>query len=332
MKRREFIGFLVGGAVELQPLQASAQAADRVRRVAVLMGTTEDDSESRIRLTAFRRQLEKLGWVEGRNLLMQVRWAGGNRDRASAYASELIATRPDVCLAGGSTAMVALGRQTSTLPVVFANASDPIGSGLVASLARPGGNVTGFATPELTISGKYLEILKDAVPATTRVAIVFGSQTVPGSRSDFLNSLQAAGSTLALRPALAPLQDVAGIDALADVVGRDPGGGLVVLNDIFTFTNRKAIIAVAARHGLPAVYPLRVYAEESGLISYGADPADMFGRAGTYVDRILRGEKASDLPVQQPTRFQLVVNQRTAKALGIDMPPIVLVRADEVLE
>jgi ABC-type uncharacterized transport system substrate-binding protein len=331
MKRREFIT-LLGGAAATWPLAARAQQGERMRRIGVLMGGAEDDVEAQGRVIAFRQELQRLGWIEGRNLRIDYRYAAGDAARAQAHAKELIALLPDGVMAGGSTAMVALGKQTNTIPIVFTNASDPIGSGLVASLARPGGNVTGFTAVELTVGGKYLEMLKEVAPGVARLALVFNPDTVPGGRSQFLRSLEKAAPSIGLRAILAPVRDTAQIDDVGTVLGPEPGGGLVVLNDIFMVTNRKRIIALAARHRLPAVYPVRVYAADGGLMSYGGDTADMGRRAAGYIDRILKGERPAELPVQQPTKFELVINLKTAKALGIEVPPTLLARADEVIE
>jgi putative ABC transport system substrate-binding protein len=328
MRRREFISLLASAAA--WPLVARAQQASAERRIGVLMGLSEDDADSQARVMVFRQELERFGWIQGRNLWIDYRWAGGDAVRAQAYAKELIALSPDVFLVGGSTAMTALGQQTRTIPIVFANANDQTGSGLVASLARPGGNVTGFAGIELAMAGKHLEILKELAPGIDRVAIIFNPETGPGSRSH--RSLESAAASIALRAILVPVPDVAAIDGVISALGPEPGGGLVVLNDIFTMTQRKPIVALASRYRLPAVYAVRAFAADGGLMSYGADVSDMYRRAASYIDRILKGEKPADLPVQQPTKFELVINLKTAKTLGLTVPPTLLARADEVIE
>jgi putative tryptophan/tyrosine transport system substrate-binding protein len=328
MRRREFIALV--GATVARPLAAGAQQSSAVRRIGVLMGLAEDDAGSQARLMAFRQELGRLGWIEGRNIWIDYRWASGDPVRAQAYAKDLIALSPEVFLAGGGTAMTALGQQTRTIPIVFANASDQIGTGLVASLARPGGNVTGFTGFEHTMAGKLLEMLKEAAPGIDRVAILFNPETGPGSRSH--RSLESAAASIGLRAILAPVRDVAAIDGVIPALGPEPGGGLVVLNDIFTLTHRKPIIALASRYRLPAVYAIRAFAADGGLMSYGADVTDLYRGAASYIDRILKGEKPADLPVQQPTKFELVINLKAATALGLTVPPALLVAADEVIE
>jgi putative ABC transport system substrate-binding protein len=328
VRRREFITLLGGAAA--WPFAAGAQQPSAARRIGVLMGLAESDTDSQARVIAFRQELGRLGWIEGRNVWIDYRWAGGDAVRAQAYAKELIALSPDVFLVGGSTAMTALGQQTRTIPIVFANAYDQTGTGLVASLARPGGNVTGFAGFELAMAGKHLEMLKEVAPGIDRVAIIFNPETGPGSRSH--RALESAAASIALRAILAPVRDVAAIEGVMAALGPEPGGGLAVLNDIFTLTHRKPIVALASRYRLPAVYAVRAFAADGGLMSYGADVADMYRGAASYIDRILRGERPADLPVQQPSKFELVINLTTAKALGLTVPPALLARVDEVIE
>jgi len=330
MRRRELIALFASAAVTW-PFAARAQSPERLRRIGVLIGTAENDAYFEARLVAFREALQKLGWTE-RLVRMEYRFAEGDAARLQVYARELIAFNPDVLLAGGSTPMAALGRATRTIPIVFANASDPLGSGLVASLAKPGGNVTGFATPELSVAGKWLDILKEIAPATNRVAVVFNPQTAPGSRSQFLQFLEAATASLGLRRILAPVADVSDIEALGNVLGPEPGGAMLVWPDIFTTTHRKPLVEVAFRQRWPAVYRDREFVVAGGLISYGSDLQEVFRQAASYVDRILKGEKPADLPVQQPTKLELVVNLKTARAIGLKIPESFLLRADEVIE
>jgi putative ABC transport system substrate-binding protein len=333
MKRREFITLLGGAAATpLLSRVGRAQQSSSMRRIGVLMGTAERDPYSQSRIGALRKGLEQLGWIEGRNLRMDYRWASGDAMRTQAYARELIALAPEVIVAGGSTPMTALGQQTRTIPIVFANASDPVGGGLVTSLARPGGNVTGFTSPEPGLAEKWLEMIKEVVPSVGRVAVVFNPETVPGARAQFLHSLESTATSVGLRTILAPVRDAAAIESLGVAVGRAPGGSLIVLSDIFTSTHRKLIVDVAARERLPSVSRDRVFAVEGGLMSYGANVEDTFHRAASYVDRILKGEKPADLPVQQPAKFELVINLKTAKAMGLKIPKVFLVRADEVIE
>jgi putative ABC transport system substrate-binding protein len=313
------------------PFAARAQPAERQRRIGVLMGTSETDAYFGARIAALRETLQKLGWTE-RLVRMDYRWAEGDAARLQFHARELIALAPDVLLAAGSTPMTVLGRETRTIPIVFANASDPLGSGLIASLAKPGGNVTGFATSELSVAGKWLDILKEIAPRTDRVAVVFNPQTAPGSRSQFLRSLEAAAASLRLRGLLAPVVGVSDIEELGNVLGPEPGGAMLVWPDIFTTTHRKLLVEVAFRNRLPAVYRDREFVLAGGLISYGSDLQEVFRQAASYVDRILKGEKPADLPVQQPTKLELVVNLKTARAIGLKIPESFLLRADEVIE
>jgi putative ABC transport system substrate-binding protein len=331
MRRRNFIAFLGGAAT--WPLTGSAQQAHAVRRIGVLTGLVEDDKESQARLAAFSLELARLGWVEGRNVLIDYRWANGDPVRAQAQAKELIALSPDVFLVGGSTAMRALGPQTDTIPIVFANANDQVATGLVASLAKPGGNVTGFAGAEsLDVTGKHLEILKEAAPSVDRIVIVFGPGSSLASRSDILRRLESAAAEIGLRTIQAPVRDVAALEGVITALGPAPGDALVVMNEIFTVTHRKPIVALASRYRLPAVYPVRPFAVDGGLMSYGSNVTEMYRGAASYIDRILRGEKPADLPVQQPTKFELVINLKTARALGLTVAPSLLARADEVIE
>ena len=318
MKRREFI-VLLGGAAVAWPLAARAQHGERVRRLAVMMGgrNADTDPEGRAWFSAFRQGLEDLGWVEGRNFRADYRWPAGDLDRMQVIAKEFVDLQPDVLVAGNTPAVISLLQETRTIPIVFTLLSDPVGTGVVASLARPGGNATGFTAFEYSLAGKWLEMLKDIAPAVTRVALLFNPETSPYAKH-YLSFIETA----------APAFKVAAVTAHA----REPGGGLVVLPDTFTFANRGPLISAAARHGVPAIYPLRGQAVNGGLVSYGPDTVDLWRRAAAYVDRILRGANPAELPVQQPTKYELLINLRTAKALGLTVPPTLVACADEVIE
>jgi putative ABC transport system substrate-binding protein len=329
LRRRDFIT-LLGSAMGTWPLAAHAQQPERMRRVAVLIGIA-DDTEGQARLGAFRRGLQALGWTEGRNVQIIAHFAPNDPERR-VYARELVGLAPAVILANSPPAVAALRERTSTIPIVFTGVTDPVGSGFVASIPRPGGNITGFSNFEPPIGGKWLEVLKGVAPYLARVGLVFNPQTAPGRGVIFLSSLEAAGSSLAVEPIAVPVRDAAEIEPTINAFALVPKGGLIVAPDIFTTTNRDEIISLASRHRLPAVYPLRYFVASGGLMSYGIDVVDQFRRSASYVDRILKGEKPADLPVQAPTKFELVINLKTAKALGLEVPPKLLALADEVIE
>jgi putative ABC transport system substrate-binding protein len=328
MRRREFIAGL--GSAAAWPLAARGQQADRVQRVGVLMPGNENDPEQRARLSAFTQALADLGWVDGRNMRMDLRWGGGDTNRMRALALELVRLQPDIILPNGTAATAAVRRETQTIPIVFANVGEPVASGLVPRLDRPGGNVTGFAIYEASLGGKWLELLSEIAPGLKRAAIMFNPDTAPASA--YIPSLERAARSLKVVPIIAPVHSDAEIETAIIALGREPGGGLVVMVDGFTVVHRAPIISAAARNNVPAVYHLSIFARDGGLLSYGADPVDIYRRAATYVDRILRGEKPGDLPVQFPTKFEMVVNLKTAKALGLTVPQSILLRADEVIE
>jgi putative tryptophan/tyrosine transport system substrate-binding protein len=327
MRRRELIT-LLGGAATL-PLVAHAQQTDRVRRVGVLISGAESDPDMQARGITFRRELEKLGWSEGRNVRFDTRYAASDPARYLPLVKEMIASQPDVVAVQGTPMSVALRRDT-TIPVVFNAVSDPIGYGLVESLARPGGNLTGFLLYEEGIVGKWLAMLKEIAPHLTRVALI--AHPKAGPYDYFLKSATRAAPSLAIELIPSPVESAADIERVIDVVVRVPNGGLVVLPDSGTILHRDLIIDLAARHRLPAVYAFRVFVKAGGLMSYDTDPVDLFGRSASYVDRILRGEKPTDLPVQVPVKYETVLNLKTAKALGFTLPPPLLARADEVIE
>jgi putative tryptophan/tyrosine transport system substrate-binding protein len=329
--RREFIT-LLGGATVAWPLAAHAQQPDRMRRIGVLMGYAESDSEAQANVAAFREGLQKLGWVEGRNIRIDTRWATpSDAESRQRFAKELIALQPDLILSHATPTTAALLQQTRTIPIIFVNASDPVGSGFVASFPRPGGNVTGFINMEPTLAGKWLELLKEIAPRVVRVALLFNPATAPYAKY-FLNPLKAAAASFGVEAIAAPVRDTSELETVIAAQAREPNGGMIVMPDVFTTAHRMEITSLAARFRLPAVYPFRSFTEPGGLLSYGNDTPDNFRRAASYVDRILKGEKPSDLPVQAPIKYELVINLKTAKALGLDVPLPLQLRADEMIE
>jgi putative ABC transport system substrate-binding protein len=311
------------------PLAARAQQGGRMRRIGVLMVSDENDPEGNRRLSAFTQALADLRWTEGRNVQMDLRWAGGDTNRIRAFAQELVGLQPDIILANGTPATAAVQRETRTIPIVFANVGDPVAGGIVARLDRPGGNVTGFGFLEPSLGGKWLELLSEIAPGLKRAAFMFNPDTATASA--YLPSFETAARSLKIEASIAPVHSDGEIETAIMSLGSEPGGGLVVM-DAFTGVHRAPIISAAARNNVPAVYWASELAKDGGLLSYGPDGVDNFRRAATYVDRILRGEKPGDLPVQFPTKFEMVVNRKTAKALGLEVPLSILVRADEVIE
>jgi putative tryptophan/tyrosine transport system substrate-binding protein len=314
------------------PLAARAQQGERVRRIGVLMSWDESDPEIKTWLSGFMQGLAELGWTDGGNVRMEVRWAGANVDRMRMFAKELVDLQPDVILATSTPATAALQQATRTIPIVFAGISDPVGAGFVASLSRPGGNLTGFINMEGALAGKWLEVLTEIAPTVKRAAIMFNPDTAPGGGSYYLPSFEAAARRLKVEPIAARVRSVADVETVITSLGREPGGSLVGMPDIFVETHRAQIILLAARNNVPAVYSQSVIARDGGLLSYGPDRADIFRRSASYVDRILRGAMPAELPVQLPTKFEMTVNAKTAKALGLDVPATLLSRADEVIE
>jgi putative ABC transport system substrate-binding protein len=313
------------------PLAARAQQADRMRRVGVLLNRVADDPEEQARLAAFLQRLQELGWTDGRNVWIDYRWAAADPDRSRTYAAELVALAPDIILAAGSQSVAALQQTATTVPIVFANVVDPLGAGFVARLARPGGNATGFTPFEYSLSGKWLELLKEIAPNLTRIAILRDPAIAAGI-GQFAVIQAMASPSLGVELSPIDVRDGGEIERNIAALAREPSGGLIMTASTVTAVNFKLIIMLAARHRLPAVYPFRYFVTSGGLISYAPDPTDQFRRAAGYIDRILKGEKAADLPVQSPTKYELVVNLKTAKALGIIVPQTVLGRADEVIE
>ena len=328
MRRREFITAL-GGAAAL-PLAARAQLPERMRRIGVLLSFAADDPESLGRLAAFVQQLQHLGWTEGRNVRIDTRWGAGNAEDSRNRAAELVALAPDVVMAVASPAVAALQQATRTVPIVFINVTDPVGAGYVASLARPTGNATGFTFIEYGMSGKWLELLKELGSHVTR-AIVLRDPTLPVGIGQF-GAIQSVAPSLRVEVSPIDARDAGDIERAITDFARSPNGGMIVTASPIAFIHRDLIIALAARLKLPAVYPLRFFVAGGGLISFGPDSIDQYRQAARYVDRILKGEKPADLPVQAPTKFELIVNLKTAKALGLTVPQSVLARADEVIE
>jgi putative tryptophan/tyrosine transport system substrate-binding protein len=330
MRRREFIT-LLGGATAAWPLAARAQQPDRVRRVAVLMGYSEADLEAKELLREFKEGLSELGWIEGRNLLMVVRWAPGRTDLMRTFAKELVGLQPDVILADSTPVTAALKHETFRIPIVFAAVADPVGSEFVASLPRPGGNITGFGSLETSIASKWLELLTQIAPGVKRAAMMFNPDTAPYINSYVLPSFEAAAQSFKVALFATPVHRDSEIETIITSLGRQPGGGLLALPDNFVEINRASIISLAARNNVPAVYQTPVIARDGGLLSYGANFRDIFRRAARYVDSILHGAKPSELPVQMPIKYLMIINLKTAKALGLTVPPA-LVAADEVIE
>ena len=329
--RREFIA-LLGGAAAALPLAARAQQPERMRRIGVLMGAAENDTETQPWVAAFREGLEKLGWSEGRNILIDTRWATpGDVESRQRLAKELVALQLDLILSHSTPNTATLLQQTRTIPIVFAVVADPVGSGFVASFPRPGGNVTGFTLFEPSIAGKWLELLKEIAPRVTRVAFLFNPATAPFYEI-YLKPFKASAASLAVQAIAAPVHNTSELEAVVAAQAREPNSGVMTMPDSFMNAHRAEITALAARYRLPAVYPYRFFTELGGLLSYGNDLTDNFRRAATYVDRNLKGAKPSELPVQAPIKFELVINIKTAKALGLDVPVQLQQRADEVIE
>jgi ABC-type uncharacterized transport system substrate-binding protein len=329
MNRREFIT-LLGGAAASWPLGARAQQAERMRRVGVLVGSAEDESDIRARLAGFRQGLEKLGWSEGRNVRIDARFAAGRPDQFPVLAKELVALQPDVILAHSPPIAAALQRENRAIPIVFVSISDPIGAGFVSSLARPGGNITGMLQYEAGIAGKWLAMLKEIAPSLGRVILLANPKTT--AFNYFQHSAELLAPSLAIELVTSRIETPADIERAIAAFAELPNGGLLLPPDSTTILHRDLVVALAAHYRLPSVYAIRVFVAAGGLMSYGTDQVEIFRQAASYVDRILRGAKAADLPVQAPTKYETTLNLKTAKALGLDVPPSLLVRADEVIE
>jgi putative tryptophan/tyrosine transport system substrate-binding protein len=332
MRRRDFIG-LVGGAAIARPLSAFAQQANRIRKLGILANFREDDPEGHARLNGFAQALERLGWSEGTNLHIETRWAGDDAERYPQYARELVALEPDVILASASSSVAALQQVTHTVPIVFSNVIDPIGAGFIASMAHPGGNTTGFTAFEYSISGKWLELLKELAPGLTRVAVVREPSYAAGiGQFAAIQALASSSSSSGIELTAIDPRNADAIEPAIASFAREPNGGVIVTAGSSSVTHRALLIAAMSRYRLAAVYPFPYFSAAGGLASYGPDSVDVYIRAANYIDRILRGERAADLPVQAPTRYQLTINLKTAKAIGLSIPTSLLARADEVIE
>jgi putative ABC transport system substrate-binding protein len=330
MRRREFIT-LIGGAAVAASGAARAQH-DRIRHVGVLMGYAEDDPDTRARMKAFREGFEQLGWKDGHNVRIAYRFGVGEIDRVRGYAKELVDLKPDVVVCETTPTLKAVADQTSTIPIVFISVTDPISNGFVTDLARPGGNITGFTNFEPTMGGKWIELLKKIAPASRRVGIIFNPTTAPGGGGFVLKSVAESAPALGVELLPFAVHNDEDIERAVTGLGREPGGALIIMLDVFTAMHRPAIIAQAAASRVPTIFPWRFGATDGGLASYGVDVADLHRRAADYVDRILKGTAPKDLPVQQPTKFELVINLKTARTLGIEVSPMLLATADEIIE
>jgi putative tryptophan/tyrosine transport system substrate-binding protein len=330
MRRREFIT-LLGGAAATWPLAARTQQTERVRRIGVLMFSAESDQEGVSSVAAFREELRNLGWMEGRNSEIDIRWAAADVELMKRFAKELVALQPELILTSSTAATAVMLQQTHTIPIIFVLVADPVGSGFVASLPRPGGNATGFTPIVGSLGGKWVELLKEIAPRIVRVTLLFNPPTAPFVEG-YLNPFKTAAASVGAEAIVAPVNDMSGVESFVTTEARERSSGLVVIPDAFTVAHRAEITALAARYHVPAVYWSRSFAEVGGLISYGPYIVDEYRRAASYADRILKGSKPSELPVQAPVKFELVVNLKTAKALGLDVPPTLLARADEVIE
>jgi putative ABC transport system substrate-binding protein len=330
MNRRDAVSLFGGAAAAvLGPLGARAEQA--VRRIGLLMAVAEGDPEGEARLATFRHALADLGWVEGKNLRIELRWGAGDLERMRSYAAELVALAPDLIVGNGAPATAALQRATKSIPVLFVLVNDPVGQGFIANLARPGGNVTGFTFVEYSMLGKSLELLKELAPRVTRVAVLFSPETAP-YYVPFMREFEAAPGPAGVTVKSSPVRTASEVEIAAAELARESGGGLLVAPDNFTVVNRAAIMRVAAEHRLPAIFTFRQFVKEGALMSYGPDSVDIFHRSASYVDRILKGAKPAELPAQSPVKFEFAVNLNTARALGLDAPPMLIALADEVIE
>ncbi len=330
MKRREFMN-LLGGALATWPVAASAQQGEGVRRIGVLMARKADDAEGQKQLAALRQGLGERGWSDGKTLHIETRWTVADAAEALKFAQELIASKPEVLVANGTPSLVAMRQVTSTIPIVFISVADPVGQGFVPGLARPGGNITGFSAEEASMGGKWLELLKELAPRVTQIAVIYNPETAPYGPM-FFPAMEAAAPRMTVTLSISPVHTVADVERVIEEISREQGGGLIVVPDSFMFGQRQQITALTAKHRLPAIYPLGIFIPEGGLIAYGIDRVDMFHRAADYVDRILRGASPVQLPVQQPIKFELAINLKTAKALGLSVPSSMLLSADRVIE
>ena len=330
MRRRDLIA-LLGGAAASRPLAAYAQQSNPVRRLAVYMTLAEGDPEAQREFAALQQGLAALRWIEGSNFHIDTRWATADPNSVRTSAAELVKLAPDVILASATDGLAAFRQETQTIPTVFVSVSDPVGQGFVESLAHPGDNITGFTAFEFSMGGKWIETLKEISPSVQRISVMFNPKTAPYFRL-FLRSIEAGATPFSVKPIATPVQDLAEVESAMMALAAERNVGLICLSDSFTSVHRKTIISLAARYAIPAMFPWREFAADGGLLSYGPDRVDMYRRAPAYIDRILKGARAADLPVQQPTKFEFVINLKTAKALGLDVPATLLARADEVIE
>jgi putative ABC transport system substrate-binding protein len=330
MKRREFIT-LLGGAAVAWPIAGRAQQPERMRRIGVLMSLSETDPDGQARIGALRQGLNQLGWAEGKNLAIEYRWAGGDIGRIQSYAAELVGLAPDLIVANSTPVLAAMHAATTTIPVVFVLVVDPVSLGYIASLARPGGNITGFTYMELSLIGKWLELLKDIAPAVTRAALLFNPDTAPYYPA-FLRSFESLPHPAAMELAGAPVHTIGELEATIAALAREPGGSLLVTADPFNAVHREAILRLVAQHRLPTLSVYRQFAEEGALMSYGPDSTEIFRQSASYIDRILKGESPANLPAQAPTKFEFVINLKTAKVLGLSVPTNLLALTDQVIE
>jgi putative tryptophan/tyrosine transport system substrate-binding protein len=329
MRRREFITLLGGAAAAAWPVAARAQQSERMRRIGVVMAYAESDANGQVQFKAFREHLQKLGWTEGTNLRIDLRFGAGDPVRIRQLAKELLSLGPDLMVGNSNVVTTILQSEVHTLPLVFVSVSDPIGSGFIADLARPGGNITGFANFQASMGGKWLEKLLEIAPLVQRVGLVYHPEP---PNFGYLKSAEAAAPPLKIKLDGLPVHSRAEIEQALDTFGREPRGGLIIAPNVVTFANSSLIVAMAERYRLPAIYPFAYYAKEGGLISYGFDAVDQFRQGAVYADKILRGAKPSDLPVQHPSKFEIVINLKTARSLGLEFPPTLIALADEVIE
>ena len=334
MRRRDFMAVLGGAAVPsiLWRSAACAQDGGEPRRVGVLSSLGESDPESRSMAASFHRALQEAGWIDGRNVRIEHRWAAGSVERLEAFAKELVGWRANVIVAHTTPSVIALRKETATIPIVFAQISDPIGAGFIANVARPGGNITGFSNFEASIGSKWIELLKETAPGVMRGAILFNPETAPYVGRYYQGPFEAAARSFGVQPSASPVRSGAEIASALAALQGEPPGGLIVMPDTFNIVHRQQIIELAARHRVPAIYPYGFAVREGGLISYGVDPVDLFRRAAGYVDRVLKGAKAAELPMQAPVKFELLINLKTANALALKIPQTLLATADDVIE
>lgn len=330
MRRRVFLKS-IGGLAVAWPLAAHAQKSEGVRRIGVLMARKADDAEGKKQFAALQQGLAELGWSERQTVHIEARWTVGDRAEALKFARELAESKPDVLVANATPSLMAMRQATATIPIVFISVADPVGQHFVPSLSRPGGNVTGFSVEEASMGGKWLEVLMELAPHVKRIAVIYNPETAPYAPM-FFPAMQAAVPRIAVALSISPVHTVADVEREIAAASGEPGGGLIVLPDSFIFGQRQRIITLAAEHQLPAIYPIRIFVTDGGLVAYGIDRIDLFRRAASYVDRILRGASAAELPVQQPIKFELAINLKTAKALGLTAPQSLLLSADEVVE